>query len=106
MCAIIPAVGTALIWVPGAIALFLQGETMYGIVMLAWGAGIVGSIDNVIRPIFISGRGNIPLLVTALGGLGGLLAFGLIGLVTGPILLSVLIDLGAIATNRNTAVET
>ena len=106
MCAIIPAVGTALIWVPGAISLFLQGETMYGIVMLVWGAGIVGSIDNVIRPIFISGRGNIPLLVTALGGLGGLLAFGLIGLVTGPILLSILIDLGAIAANRNAAVET
>jgi predicted PurR-regulated permease PerM len=106
MCAIIPAVGTALIWVPGAIALFLQGETMYGIVMLVWGAGIVGSIDNVIRPIFISGRGNIPLLVTALGGLGGLLSFGLIGLVTGPILLSLLIDLGTIAANRNAAVET
>lgn len=100
-CAIIPVVGTALIWVPGAIALFLQGETVYGIVMLGWGAGVVGSIDNVIRPIFISGRGNIPLLVTALGGLGGLITFGLIGLVMGPILLSILIDLVTIAANRN-----
>jgi len=100
-CAIIPAVGTALIWIPGAIALFLQGETVYGIVMLGWGAGVVGSIDNVIRPIFISGKGNIPLLVTALGGLGGLIAFGLIGLVTGPVLLSLLIDLITIAALRN-----
>jgi len=102
-CAIIPAVGTALIWVPGAIALFLQGETVYGIIMLGWGAGVVGSIDNVIRPIFISGRGHIPILVTALGGLGGLIAFGLIGLVTGPILLSILIDLVTIAGKRNEA---
>jgi predicted PurR-regulated permease PerM len=99
--AIIPAVGTALVWVPGAIALFLQGEVMFGFIMLGWGAGVVGSIDNVIRPIFISGRGHIPILVTALGGLGGLIAFGLIGLVTGPILLSLLIDLVTIAANRN-----
>ena len=105
-CAIIPAVGTALIWVPGAIALFLQGETVYGIVMLGWGAGVVGSIDNVIRPIFISGRGHIPILVTALGGLGGLITFGLIGLVTGPILLSVLIDLVTIAGKRRETGET
>ena len=99
-CAIIPAVGTALVWLPGALALFLQGETVYGIVMLGWGAGVVGSIDNVIRPIFISGRGHIPLLVAGLGGLGGLISFGLIGIVTGPILLSLLIDLITIAGNR------
>jgi predicted PurR-regulated permease PerM len=99
-CAIIPAVGTALIWVPGAVALFLQGETMYGIIMLAWGAGVVGSIDNVIRPIFISGRGHIPLLVTGLGGIGGLVTFGLIGLVAGPLMLSLLIDLVTIAAGR------
>lgn len=99
-CAIIPAVGTALIWVPGAISLFLQGETFYGIGMLVWGAAVVGSIDNVIRPVFISGRGHIPILVTALGGLGGLISFGLIGLVTGPILLSLLIDLVTITAHR------
>jgi len=100
-CAIIPVVGTALVWAPAAIVLFLQGEVMNGIIMVGWGAGIVGSIDNVIRPIFISGRGHIPILVTALGGLGGLIAFGLIGLVTGPILLSLLIDLVTIAALRN-----
>ena len=100
-CAIIPVVGTALVWVPAAIVLFLQGEVMYGIIMVGWGAGVVGAIDNVIRPIFISGRGHIPILVTALGGLGGLIAFGLIGLVTGPILLSLLIDLVTIAALRN-----
>jgi len=100
-CAIIPVVGTALVWAPAAIVLFLQGEVMNGIIMVGWGAAVVGSIDNIIRPIFISGRGHIPILVTALGGLGGLIAFGLIGLVTGPILLSLLIDLVTIAALRN-----
>lgn len=86
--AFIPLVGTALIWLPGAIYLILQGEIAAGIGLLLWGAMVVGSIDNLIRPLFISGRAHLPILLVALGALGGLLAFGLIGVVLGPLILA------------------
>lgn len=54
ICAPIPFVGTALIWLPGGIYLLSQGETLTGILLIAWGALVVGAIDNVIRPLCLS----------------------------------------------------
>jgi predicted PurR-regulated permease PerM len=93
ICALIPVVGTALIWVPGGIALLLRGETGWGIFLLLWGVVVIGAIDNLIRPLFISGRGNIHILISVLGGLGGLASFGFIGIVAGPLLLALAVDL-------------
>lgn len=98
--ALVPVVGTGLVWVPGGLVLLAEGEVLKGIFLLAWGALLIGTIDNFIRPLFISGRGKIHILVTALGGLGGLAAFGLIGIVTGPILLSLFLDFFAIYATR------
>jgi predicted PurR-regulated permease PerM len=84
----IPFVGTALVWLPGAIYLLLQGQTLPGILLIAWGALVVGSIDNILRPIFISGKAKLPILVIVFGVLGGFLAFGLSGVVAGPVILA------------------
>lgn len=87
----IPFVGTALVWLPGAIYLLMQGQTLPGILLMAWGALAVGSIDNILRPLFISGRAHLPILVIVFGVLGGFLAFGLSGVVAGPVILALVL---------------
>jgi predicted PurR-regulated permease PerM len=84
----IPLVGTALVWLPGAIYLLTQGRILAGVLLIAWGAVAVSGIDNVIRPLFISGRARLPIPVVVFGVLGGLLAFGLTGVVAGPIIVA------------------
>jgi predicted PurR-regulated permease PerM len=91
LCAPIPFVGTALIWLPGAVYLLTQGQTMPGILLIAWGALAVGCIDNILRPLFISGRAKLPILVIVFGVLGGFLAFGLSGVVAGPVILALVL---------------
>lgn len=88
ICAPIPLVGTALIWLPGAIYLLMQGQTLQGVMLIIWGVLVVSSIDNIIRPLFISGKANLPILIIALGVLGGFLALGLAGVVAGPVILA------------------
>jgi predicted PurR-regulated permease PerM len=98
--ALIPVVGTALIWLPGALWLILQGEVLKGVFLLAWGALVVGMIDNFIRPFFISGKAHLSILVIALGVLGGVFAFGPLGVVTGPIVLAIFLALFEIYARR------
>lgn len=89
ICAPIPFIGTALIWLPGALYLLTQGDVMAGSLLVGWGVVVVSSIDNVIRPLFISGKAKLPILVIVFGVLGGFLAFGLAGLVVGPVVLAI-----------------
>lgn len=91
VAALVPVVGTALIWLPGAMILILQGDESQGVILLIWGILVVSSIDNIIRPLFISGKGHLPMLVVAVGALGGLVSFGLIGVVLGPLVLSLFV---------------
>jgi predicted PurR-regulated permease PerM len=90
ICAPIPFVGTALIWLPGAIYLLIQGQMLPGLLLIAWGALAVSSTDNILRPLFISGKAKLPILVIVFGVLGGILAFGLSGLVAGPVVLAII----------------
>ena len=91
--ALIPLVGTALVWVPAAAALFLQGRWVAALFLLGWSVAVVSSADNVVRPLFISGRAQISTLPVFLGLLGGLSAFGPIGLVLGPVALALTLAL-------------
>lgn len=86
----IPFIGTALVWLPGALYLLSQGQMLHGILLIAWGALVVGSIDNIIRPLFISGKAKLPILLIVFGVLGGVLGFGLSGLVAGPVILAII----------------
>lgn len=100
VAAVIPVVGTALVWLPGAIYLFVQGEVLKGIILLAWGGLVVGMTDNLIRPFFISGKAHMPILVIALGVLGGVFAFGPLGVIAGPVVLAVSIAVFEIYAKR------
>jgi predicted PurR-regulated permease PerM len=88
--------GPVLIWGGAALWLFAGGHTGAAIGMAIWGAALVSSIDNVLRPILISGGATrIPFLLVFFGVLGGLLSFGLLGLFLGPVLLAVTFALAA-----------
>ncbi|NLD05953.1 MAG: AI-2E family transporter [Synergistaceae bacterium] len=84
----IPFVGTPVIWVPGALSLFMYGDTTGGFLLLGWGLGVVSMVDNFIRPIFISGESKIHMLVIFIGIFGGLFNWGFLGLFIGPMILS------------------
>jgi len=90
LLALIP-MGAMLVWIPISIMLILSGQTWPGIGLLAWGFLAVSTVDNVIRPIVISGASRIPFLVVMFGVLGGLAAFGPVGLFLGPVILAVLL---------------
>ena len=94
-CSLIPVVGSALVWVPGAIWLLLSGDIVRGVVLIVVGVLGIGMVDNVLRPILLSGRTSASGLVVFLGLLGGVSAFGFIGLVIGPI---VLVTAGSLLT--------
>lgn len=81
--------GPALVWGGAALWLALDGERGWAIFMALWGVLLVSSLDNVLRPILISGPTRIPFLLVFLGVLGGLAAFGALGVFLGPVLLSV-----------------
>lgn len=93
LLALVPMVGTALIWLPAAIYLATVGEYWQAIFMGAWGAILVSSVDNFLRPLLISGRVDVPTLAVFLGVMGGLSAFGFIGLFLGPIVLGIVVAL-------------
>lgn len=80
---------TPLAWGGAGLWLLAQGETAAAIGVWIWGAAVVSQLDNVLRPLFISSVGAIPFLLVLFGVLGGLLAFGLVGLFAGPIVLAV-----------------
>ena len=81
-------IGPPLIWVPAAIWLFHEGSAAWGVFMLVWGLG-VSSIDNLVKPWFISHGSDMPFLLIFFGVLGGALTFGFIGVFLGPTLLAV-----------------
>jgi predicted PurR-regulated permease PerM len=85
--------GAPLIWVPSAIYLLSEGSMVQGIGLILWGALVISWIDNLLRPLFISGSTKIPFLLVLFGLAGGLLAFGMIGLLLGPVILSVILTL-------------
>jgi predicted PurR-regulated permease PerM len=90
LTAFIPLGGTALIWVPVSIYLFVVAPVWKGIVMLAWGIGVVTTVDNVLKPLLIGRGAQLPTLFLFFSILGGLAAYGFIGLFLGPILLAIL----------------
>ena len=87
VCSLIPAVGASIVWAPVALWWLLSGDIVRGIAMIVIGAGVIGLVDNVLRPVLLSGRTSVSGLIVFIGLLGGVGAFGFVGLVLGPIVL-------------------
>jgi predicted PurR-regulated permease PerM len=84
----IAQIGPLIVLIPAVIWLFWSGQTGWGIGLAIW-SGIVGMLDNILRPLLIRRGADLPLLLIFAGVIGGLLAFGIIGLFVGPVVLAV-----------------
>ncbi|HYM00439.1 MAG TPA: AI-2E family transporter [Blastocatellia bacterium] len=90
---LVPVGGTAFVWIPGAIILIASGHWIKGLVLLGWGAGFVSLLAAITQPLIIGRRVKLHPLEIFLGLLGGIEAFGLIGLFAGPIIISLTLAL-------------
>jgi predicted PurR-regulated permease PerM len=83
---IIPGVGTALVWIPAVVYLFVNGSIVAAVAVTVWCVLVVGTADNVLRPLLVGRDTKMPDLLILLSTLGGLVMFGAVGLVLGPVL--------------------
>lgn len=83
---LIPAVGAGLIWMPVAIYLFAVGAILPALLLVAYGFGVIGLVDNILRPILVGRDTKLPDYVILLSTLGGLVLFGINGFVIGPLI--------------------
>lgn len=90
--ALVPMAGTPVIWVPAVLYLALNGRAGMAAFLLVWGI-VVAAIDNVLRPILVAGRADVGTLTVFIGVLGGVSAFGPIGIFLGPLVLALVIAL-------------
>jgi predicted PurR-regulated permease PerM len=90
---VLPLFGSALVWLPGAAVLFFQGSFGRGVFMLVWGAVLVAMVDNFILPLVLATKLPVHPLVVFIFMLGGVEAFGLMGILFGPVILAVTLAL-------------
>ena len=99
---VVPFGGTALVWVPGAIYLLATGDFGPGLFLAAWGLLLVSTADNFLKPFLIGGQAEVPTLAVFIGVLGGLAAFGLVGMFLGPVVLALALTLLRFAATSGT----
>ena len=86
LLSLLPALGTALVWLPVAIYLVATGETWQGIVLITYGVLVISLVDNVLRPILVGKDTKMPDYVVLISTLGGIAVFGVNGFVIGPVI--------------------
>jgi len=90
---IIPSVGSALVWGPAAIFLIMQGSVASGVGLLIFCGVVVGSLDNVLRPILVGKDTKMHELMIFFGTLGGIMMFGISGIFIGPLVASLFVTI-------------
>jgi predicted PurR-regulated permease PerM len=89
LASLVPVVGSALVWGPASILLIVSGHWVKAVLLLIWGAAVVGQVDVVVRPYVVSAHVKVHTLLVFFALLGGVEAFGIIGIFVGPVILSV-----------------
>jgi predicted PurR-regulated permease PerM len=84
---LIPMIGPAFVWIPAGAVLIASGATLRGVLLLLFGALVISTVDNIIRAVLVSGRARVHPLVVFFGVLGGVLMFGAVGILVGPVLI-------------------
>ena len=100
VCAILPVMGAALVWVPAAIYLWVTGDSMRALAMVGWGVVVISLIDNVLYPVLVKNRLRMHTIPVFVAIVGGIALFGAAGLVLGPVVLAVTLALLGIWRNR------
>lgn len=96
LTSLIPALGTTAVWVPASVLLVASGHWGKGLILAAWGTAVVHPVDNIVRPYVIGGRLKLHTLYVFFALLGGLEAFGIMGLFIGPVVFSLMLALAGI----------
>jgi predicted PurR-regulated permease PerM len=96
----IPFVGAAIIWGPVALYFLFNGEFLKAGILVLIGVLVIGTVDNILRPILISGRVELNGLLVLISVVGGISAFGLLGIVLGPVLIAVAVAMVAAERER------
>lgn len=91
--AVLPVIGAWLVWIPVSIYLLASGHSTAGIFLILYGGIFISWIDNILKPYIISRKSNISSAVVFIGMIGGLIVFGVMGLILGPLILAYLIVL-------------
>ena len=100
---VIPAVGSIFIWAPAAAWLAISGHWVKAIILAVWGSAVVGTIDNILYPLFVGRDVKIHTLLLFFALLGGVLLFGVTGLVLGPVIMETSLSLLEILRERTRA---
>ena len=88
ICALLPVVGTLLVWAPVALWLALTGAVAKALILTVLGVGVIGTMDNITRPVLSKFAGaQMPVLTVTLGAVGGVAVYGLTGIIVGPLAL-------------------
>lgn len=93
LASIIPGIGPGLVWLPAVIYLFAAGDTLSAIGLGLWSALVVSSIDNVLRPTLVGRDAQMPDLLILVSTLGGLVMFGAVGIIIGPVIAGLFVTL-------------
>lgn len=86
--AIVPVIGTAIVWGPAALYLLIEGSPGKAVALVAWGLMVIGLVDNLIQPYIVKGRMHAHFMLVFISLLGGLAVFGTSGVVLGPVILT------------------
>lgn len=87
--AVVPVLGAFVVWIPAAIFLGLEGRWIAALVLTGWGVFVVGTVDNLLRPVLVGNRLKLHTVLAFLSIVGGLLVFGAAGLILGPVVLTI-----------------
>lgn len=101
--AVVPVLGAFIVWLPAALFLLLEGRWISALVLTAWGVLVVGTIDNLLRPVLVGNRLKLHTVLAFLSVVGGLLLFGSSGLILGPVVLTITMGLLEIWARRGKA---
>ncbi|MES2562019.1 MAG: AI-2E family transporter [Pseudomonadota bacterium] len=103
---LLPAVGTALVWIPVAVYFFVAGAVWQGVILVAFGVFVIGLVDNIARPILVGRDTKMSDYVILMATLGGMAIFGLNGFVIGPLIAAIFIAVwDVVATSRSSRTD-
>jgi predicted PurR-regulated permease PerM len=103
LLAVVPVLGAFVVWIPAALFLALEGSWGKALILTLWGMIVVGTIDNLLRPILVGNRLKLHTVLAFMSVVGGLILFGPAGLILGPVALTVTTVLLEIWPSRTTA---
>lgn len=91
--AMVPVLGSSIVWVPAALYLLIAGSPVKAVILVIWGAGVIGMMDNLLRPVLVGSKTRMHELTVFFSVLGGLQVFGPVGIIIGPIVIALAMGL-------------